>query len=64
VNGRSGRSRRGSPLVEQGRVATTVELDAASVEDVLRSIYRPLQSRPAEAMRVTFSLDLLMFRKV
>jgi len=54
----------GFALVEQGRVATTVELDAASVEDVLRSIYRPLQSRPAEAMRVTFSLDLLMFRKV
>jgi 23S rRNA (guanine745-N1)-methyltransferase len=49
-------------LVERRRVTTTADLDAAAVRDVLHSIYRPLQSRPAEAMRVTFSLDLLLFR--
>jgi 23S rRNA (guanine745-N1)-methyltransferase len=48
-------------LAEQRRVTTTADLDAAAVEDVLLSIYRPLQSKPAEAMRLTFSLDLLLF---
>lgn len=49
-------------LVDRRRVATTGELDADSVRDVLLSIYRPMQSRPIEGMRVTFSLDLLLFR--
>lgn len=49
-------------LVEQRRVTTTADLDAEAVHDVLVSIYRPLQSEPAGAMRVTFSLDLLLFR--
>jgi 23S rRNA (guanine745-N1)-methyltransferase len=49
-------------LIERRRVSTTAELDAAAVEDVLHSIYRPMHARPAEAMRVTFSLDLLLFR--
>ncbi len=49
-------------LVDQRRVSTTADLDAAAVHDVLHSIYRPLRSKPAEAMRVTFSLDLLLFR--
>jgi 23S rRNA (guanine745-N1)-methyltransferase len=49
-------------LIEQRRVSTTAELDAALVQDVLNSIYRPMHARPAEAMRVTFSLDLLLFR--
>jgi 23S rRNA (guanine745-N1)-methyltransferase len=48
-------------LVEQRRVSTTAELDESAVRDVLLSIYRPMQSRPVEAMRVTFSLDLLLF---
>lgn len=48
-------------LVDQRRVSTTAELDAPGVHDVLLSIYRPMRSRPAEAMRVTFSLDLLLF---
>lgn len=48
-------------LVERRRVTTTADLDAASVEDVLLSIYRPLQTRPLAAMRVTLSLDLLHF---
>ncbi len=47
---------------ERRRAATTADLDAAAVQDVLLSIYRPLRSRPAEPMRVTFSLDLLLFR--
>jgi 23S rRNA (guanine745-N1)-methyltransferase len=49
-------------LVEQRRVSTTASLDAAAVHDVLHSIYRPLRSQPVEALRVTFSLDLLLFR--
>lgn len=49
-------------LVDRRRVATAANLDAAAVQDVLHSIYRPLRSQPAKAMRVTFSLDLLLFR--
>ena len=49
-------------LLEKGRGATTAELDGAAVDDVLHSIYRPLQPQPAVAMRLTFSLDLLLLR--
>lgn len=49
-------------LIEQRRITTAADLDAAAVEDVLLSIYRPMRSRPAGAMRVTFSFDLLRFR--
>jgi 23S rRNA (guanine745-N1)-methyltransferase len=49
-------------LIEQRQVTTAADLDAEAVRDVLVSIYRPMQSRPIEAMRVTFSLDLLLFR--
>jgi len=49
-------------LIDRRRVTTTADLDAAGVHDVLVSIYRPMRSQPAEAMRVTFSLDLLLFR--
>jgi 23S rRNA (guanine745-N1)-methyltransferase len=49
-------------LVNRRRITTTADLDAAAVHDVLLSIYRPMRSQPAEAMRVTFSLDLLLFR--
>jgi 23S rRNA (guanine745-N1)-methyltransferase len=49
-------------LVDRRCAATTADLDAAAVHDVLLSIYRPMQSQPAEAMRVTFGLDLLLFR--
>ena len=49
-------------LVDRRRVTTAADLDAAAVQDVLLSIYRPMRSKPAEAMRVTFSLDLLLFR--
>ncbi len=52
-------------LVDQRRVTTVAELDAAAVEDVRLSIYRPMSSRAAtDGMRVTFSLDLLLFRSV
>ena len=50
-------------LIEKQRVSTTAGLDTAAVEDVLLSIYRPMQNQPAEAKRVTFSLDLLHFGK-
>jgi 23S rRNA (guanine745-N1)-methyltransferase len=49
---------------DQRRVSTSVDLDAASVQDILHSIYRPMRSQPVAAMRVTFSLDLLLFRAV
>jgi len=49
-------------LAGRRRVTTTADLDAAAVHDVLLSIYRPMRAQPAEAMRVTFSLDLLLFR--
>ena len=49
-------------LADRRRVTTTADLDAAAVQDLLHSIYRPMRSQPAEAMRVTFSLDLLLFR--
>jgi 23S rRNA (guanine745-N1)-methyltransferase len=52
----------GFTLIERRRVTTAAGLDAAAVHDVLLSIYRPMRSKPAEAMRVTFSLDLLLFR--
>jgi len=48
--------------VGQRRVTTSADLDEAAVEDVLVSIYRPLHSRPVQPMRLTFSLDLLLFR--
>jgi hypothetical protein len=32
------------------------------VQDVLLSIYRPLRSQAVEATRVTFALDLLLFK--
>jgi 23S rRNA (guanine745-N1)-methyltransferase len=52
---------KGFTLVDSRRIATCVQLDAAAVGDVLLSIYRPMQPRPPEAARVTFSLDLLLF---
>ncbi len=53
---------RGFRLVDQRRATTTADLDATAVHDVLLSIYRPMQRKPAEAMRVTLSLDLLLFQ--
>ncbi len=49
-------------LSDRRRAATVADLDADAVLGVLHSIYRPMRSRPVEAMRVTFSLDLLLFR--
>ena len=49
-------------LMDRRSVSTTAELDAEAVRDVLLSIYRPMRSQPVDAMRVTFSLDLLLFR--
>jgi 23S rRNA (guanine745-N1)-methyltransferase len=49
-------------VINQHRATTTAHLDAAAVHDVLHSIYRPLRPQPTEAMQVTFSLDLLLFR--
>jgi 23S rRNA (guanine745-N1)-methyltransferase len=49
-------------VVEQRRVTTSAELDAEAVRDVLHAIYRPMRAKAPEAMRVTLSLDLLLFR--
>jgi 23S rRNA (guanine745-N1)-methyltransferase len=51
----------GFRLAERRRATTSASLDAQAVNDLLHSIYRPMQSKPVEAMRVTFSLDLLLF---
>jgi len=48
-------------LIDRRRVSTVADLDSAAVHDVLHSIYRPMRTEPVEAMRVTFSLDLLLF---
>lgn len=50
-------------LVEQGRATAQADLDAAAVQDVLVSVYRPMRAKPVEAMRLTFSLDLLLFQR-
>jgi len=52
----------GFTLADRRRVTTSVDLDSPAVQDVLLSIYRPMRAKPTEAMRVTFSLDLLLFR--
>lgn len=49
-------------LTAQRRATTAADLDDSAVENVLLSIYRPMRSMPISAMRVTFSLDLLLFR--
>jgi 23S rRNA (guanine745-N1)-methyltransferase len=49
-------------LTGQRRIATQTDLDAQAIHDVLVSIYRPKRLQPAEAMRLTLSLDLLLFR--
>lgn len=49
-------------LVNRQRIATVAELDAAAADDVLVSIYRPIRAQLVKAMRVTFSLDVLLFR--
>jgi 23S rRNA (guanine745-N1)-methyltransferase len=49
-------------LADRGHASTTADLDAAAVHDVLLSIYRPRRPHAGKAMRVTFSLDLLLFR--
>jgi 23S rRNA (guanine745-N1)-methyltransferase len=51
-------------LVKRRRVTSAADLDASAVHDLLVSIYRPLQAQPPRAMRVTFSLDLLLFRPI
>jgi len=48
--------------VDQLRATVTAELDRSAVQDVLVSIYRPKGVDAAAAMRLTFSLDLLLFR--
>ncbi len=49
-------------LAKQERVTSSAELDAEGVSDVLHSVYRPVRSEPVHAMRLTLSLDLLLFR--
>jgi 23S rRNA (guanine745-N1)-methyltransferase len=48
-------------LIATRRATTTADLDAGAASDVLLSIYRPHRPQPPQAMRVTFSLDLLLF---
>lgn len=48
-------------LLDQQRITTTADLDEEAIHNILISIYRPLQSQPPKAGRITFSLDLLLF---
>src|SRR5205807_9331440 len=48
-------------IIEQRRASTIADLDRDAVHDVLLSIYRPREIERVEPMRVTFSLDLLLF---
>jgi 23S rRNA (guanine745-N1)-methyltransferase len=50
-------------LLHRERITTSADLDAMAVSDVLHSVYRPLRLEPAKAGRLTFSLDLLLFRR-
>ena len=47
--------------IDRQRATTTAELDRDAVHDVLLSIYRPRELERVGPMRVTFSLDLLLF---
>ena len=51
-------------LLDQRRITYSADLDAASLSDILLSIYRPSHSEPVGGMRVTFSLDLLLFKVI
>ena len=48
-------------ILDRRRVSTIAGLDRDAVHDVLLSIYRPREIERVEPMRVTFSLDLLLF---
>ena len=48
-------------LIRQRRFTSAADLDAAGVQNVLNAIYRPLGRQPAGGLRLTFSLDLLLF---
>jgi 23S rRNA (guanine745-N1)-methyltransferase len=48
-------------VIGQRRATTSADLDAAGAQDVLTAIYRPMRTEAVGAMRVTFSLDLLLF---
>ncbi len=49
-------------LLNHRRVTTAASLNSDAVQDVLRLIYRPHGSNASGAMRLTFSLDLLLFQ--
>jgi 23S rRNA (guanine745-N1)-methyltransferase len=50
-------------LTGERRVTCYADLDAATLQGVLHAIYRPLTKPPASGMRVTLSLDLLLFQR-
>lgn len=50
-------------LREQRRVTCRAMLDSVTLQGVLHAIYRPLTTPPAAPMALTFSLDLLLFRR-
>jgi hypothetical protein len=51
-------------LSDRCRVTTQADLDGATVHDVLLSIYRPRALESVSPTRLTFSLDLLLFRPI
>jgi 23S rRNA (guanine745-N1)-methyltransferase len=51
-------------LERQTRAAATADLSAEAMDSILLSIYRPMRATPVRAGRVTFSLDMLLFRPI
>ncbi|MBS1835524.1 MAG: hypothetical protein JST65_22595, partial [Acidobacteria bacterium] len=50
-------------LAAQHRATCHADLDEAVLQGVLHAIYRPLTKPPTAGMRVTLSLDLLLFHR-
>jgi 23S rRNA (guanine745-N1)-methyltransferase len=51
-------------LERQTRAVATADLSAEAMDRILLSIYRPMRATPVQSGRVTFSLDLLLFRPI
>ncbi len=50
-------------MIGHEQLRTCADCSAGAVQDVLISIYRPMPRRAIEPMRLTFSMDLLLFRR-
>jgi 23S rRNA (guanine745-N1)-methyltransferase len=51
-------------LIKTSRATSVADLDAEGTADALLAIYRPMRAEPLGPMRITLSLDLLLFQKL